>query len=241
VNVGGDPGHDDYGLPPVDIEIPNDARELDRDVHAYYRELKAQRRRLWARRMCAPLARDGMVLPLLAGCLAVTLLAGTLLTVFTAGPPQVARIPAGNQARPFHVQLAPKGARLLPDVTVLVGGHEQSLRQLPGAARLLALIPPGCPCDPDVRHLTSQAHRLAVTIYLVGTGGAAVVRLSRRVHVSLTQVVEDYRNRLPQAFRPAVLTAVLVKADGSVARVIPNPGHSPQLAADLRLLARASP
>ena len=27
VNQGGEPGHDDYGLPPIDIEIPDDAAE----------------------------------------------------------------------------------------------------------------------------------------------------------------------------------------------------------------------
>src|SRR5215470_5493398 len=57
VNNGGDPGRDDYGLPPVDIEVPNDARELDRDVHAYYRELRSLRRRVLARKLYGPLAR----------------------------------------------------------------------------------------------------------------------------------------------------------------------------------------
>src|SRR5262252_4548808 len=85
VNIGGDPGRDDYGLPPVDIEVPDDARELDREVQAYHRELRSLRRRLLARKLYGPLTRDGMVLPLLAGCLALTLLAATLLTVFTVG------------------------------------------------------------------------------------------------------------------------------------------------------------
>ena len=86
MNIGGDPGWDEYGLPPVDIEIPDDARELDRDVQAYHRELRAQRWRARTRLLRGPLGRDGMVLPLLAGCLALTLLAGTLLTVFNGGP-----------------------------------------------------------------------------------------------------------------------------------------------------------
>ncbi|WP_262402492.1 hypothetical protein [Actinomadura sp. CNU-125] len=34
----GDPDPDDYGLPRVDIVVPDDARELDRDVVAYRRE-----------------------------------------------------------------------------------------------------------------------------------------------------------------------------------------------------------
>ncbi|HEY2304910.1 MAG TPA: hypothetical protein VGI05_03420, partial [Streptosporangiaceae bacterium] len=87
MNAGGDQGRDDYGLPPVDIEIPDDARELARDVQAYRRELRSRRRRHLARRFYGPLTRDGMVLPLLAGCLALTLVAATLLTVFTARQP----------------------------------------------------------------------------------------------------------------------------------------------------------
>src|ERR1700756_1759515 len=87
VNKGGDPERDDYGLPPVDIEVPDDARELARDVQAYHRELRSGRRRHLARRLYGPLPRDGMVRPLLAGCLALTLVAATLLTVFTAREP----------------------------------------------------------------------------------------------------------------------------------------------------------
>jgi hypothetical protein len=84
VNPGGEPERDDTGLPPVDIEIPDDARELDRDMQAYYRELRADRRRERRRRLHGGLARDGVVLPLLACCLILALITGTLLTVFTA-------------------------------------------------------------------------------------------------------------------------------------------------------------
>lgn len=86
MNLGGEPDRDDFGLPPVDIEIPDDARELDRDVQAYRREQRALRRRQRRMRLHAPLTRDGVVLPLLASCLVLALIAGTLLTVFTAGP-----------------------------------------------------------------------------------------------------------------------------------------------------------
>ena len=84
MNPGGEPERDDTGLPPVDIEIPDDARELDRDVQAYYRELRAQRRRQRRLRMHGSVARDGIILPLLACCLILALVTGTLLTIFTA-------------------------------------------------------------------------------------------------------------------------------------------------------------
>ena len=100
MNLGGDPGRDDFGLPPVDIEIPDDARELDRDVQAYHRELRAERRRLRARRLHGPLTRDGMVLPLLASCLVLALISGTLLTLFSAGQADVPGLPTRGAARP---------------------------------------------------------------------------------------------------------------------------------------------
>lgn len=102
MNLGGEPERDDSGLPPVDIEIPDDARELDRDVQAYRRELRARRRRERRMRLHAPLTRDGVVLPLLASCLVLALIAGTLLTVFTAGP-------NGEGARPGPAH-SPKAA-----------------------------------------------------------------------------------------------------------------------------------
>src|SRR5580658_480195 len=84
VKSSGEPDRDDTGLPRVDVEIPDDARELDRDVQAYYRELKAERRQQRRMRMHGALARDGMVIPLLVCCLIFALVTGTLLTLFTA-------------------------------------------------------------------------------------------------------------------------------------------------------------
>ena len=52
-----EPGRDDSGLPPVNIVIPDDARELDRDVLAYRRELRAQRRRRQLMRLARPFSR----------------------------------------------------------------------------------------------------------------------------------------------------------------------------------------
>jgi hypothetical protein len=95
VNPGGEPERDETGLPPVDIEIPDDARELDRDVQAYYREIRAQRRLQRGHRMRGSLAKDGIILPLLACCLILALITGTLLTVFTATSDQMQGLSGG--------------------------------------------------------------------------------------------------------------------------------------------------
>ena len=95
MNPGGGSGWDE---PPLDIQIPDDARELDRDVLAYHRELRAQRRKNRLRRLTGPFAGQGTVMPLLASILAVCLVAGAMLSVATFSP--AATAPADHTTRP---------------------------------------------------------------------------------------------------------------------------------------------
>ncbi len=224
MNIGGDPGRDDYGLPPVHIEIPDDARELDRDVQAYHRELRAKRWQRLTRRIKGALTRDGMVLPVLAGCLALTLLAGTLLTVFTGGqrfsPP------------------ARRAGNMLPDAIVLVGGSQMPLRDLSGT--VLALVPPACGCA-HLRQLAIEANTAGVQLYIVGTRGVQVTSLTRQTGLGAEHAVEDIENALTLSYHPSRLTAVLVNGDGSVAGVVPDRGNGFQLTGALRALVSGRP
>ena len=94
MNPGGGSGWDE---PPLDIQIPDDARELDREVLAYHRELRAKRRRDRLRRLAGPFAGRATVMPLLASILAVCLVAGAMLSVATFSP---ATVPAEQTPRP---------------------------------------------------------------------------------------------------------------------------------------------
>jgi cytoskeletal protein RodZ len=94
VNPGGGSGWDEA---PLDIQIPDDARELDRDVLAYHRELRAQRRRNRLHRLTRPFSGPGTVMPLLASILAVCLVAGAMLSVATFSP---STAPADRTTRP---------------------------------------------------------------------------------------------------------------------------------------------
>ena len=94
MNPGGGSGWDEA---PLDIQIPDDARELDRDVLAYHRELRARRRRNRLRRLTGPFSGPGTVMPLLASILAVCLVAGAMLSVATFSP---STAPADHPARP---------------------------------------------------------------------------------------------------------------------------------------------
>jgi len=94
VEPGGDARWDE---PPLDVVIPDDARELERDVLAYHRELRAFRRR---RRLRRVLPAHAGIMPLIASILAVCLVAGMMLSVFTISPvekDQAPRVYGTNQ------------------------------------------------------------------------------------------------------------------------------------------------
>lgn len=262
MNVGGEPDRDDSGLPPVDIEIPDDARELVRDVQAYHRELRARRRQMRIGRLHAPLTRDGLLLPLLAGFLAMVLISGVLLTVFTAGQngtprstssapvtnASIGQAPAAGQAPASQApatsqptpKAAPESAARLPDSTVIVDGRPMRLSSL--APAVLTLVPAGCQCSRALRRLRRQATAAQLTLYLVGTGGdlARVRRLATRTGRPAAQVATDPHGVLATAYRPHGLTAVLVRFDGSVRRVLRDLRPTSRLTSQLRALAPAA-
>jgi hypothetical protein len=99
------PGGSGWDEPPLDIQVPDDARELDRDVLAYHRELRARRRRRRLGRLSSPFSGPGTVLPLLASILAVCLVAGAMLSVATFSPA------TSNQTRNHPSAAAASGVR----------------------------------------------------------------------------------------------------------------------------------
>lgn len=241
VNKGGDPERDDYGLPPVDIEIPDDARELDRDIQAYHRERRAQRRHRLARRLGGPLARDGMVLPLLASCLALTLLAGTLLTMFTARRGIPSTLQTTSTPRETRPPVGQVGG-LLPAASVVLGhGQPRTLRDF--RPSVLALVPVGCHCMAAARQLTAQASAARVTLYFVGDSSTVgrARGLARHSGLGTDQVVTDTEDAMGGTYQPSGLTAVLVDKDGSVRSVTPDLGPGLQLESSIRALNGPSP
>ncbi len=109
VEVTVNPGWDE---PPLDVQIPDDARDLDRDVLAYHRELRARRRRHRLRRLAGPFAGQGTILPVLASILAVCLVAGAMLSVATFSPaPAPATRPhptaAASRTQPVPLRTSP--------------------------------------------------------------------------------------------------------------------------------------
>lgn len=253
MNVGGEPDRDDFGLPPVDIEIPDDARELDRDVQAYRRELRALRRQMRIGRLHAPLTRDGLLLPLLAGCLAMVLISGVLLTVFAAGQGRAPRLPSASSGRATHASIGPAPGQGrtpagLPAGKVVIAGRPVELASL--TSSVLALVPAACQCRAELTHLRRQVQAAAgVRLYLIGVTAdmRQVLHLAKGARIPRARVADDKGMALTNAYnqrgltsRQRGLTAVLVAADGTpIVRVI-GPG-SPLAAGQLSSLAPASP
>jgi hypothetical protein len=246
VNRGGDPERDDYPLPPVDIEIPDDARELERDVQAYHRELRAQRRHRRARRLGGSITRDGMVLPLLASCLALTLLAGTLLTMFTARRVVPPATQTTSEPQPSPPAVGEQGAPL-PAATVVVDSAATSLRTLKPA--VLVLVPVGCRCARLARQLASQASTAKVGIYFAAatsralSQARALARLAKgnKSTRKSAHLLTDQHGALASAYRPSGLTAVLVFPDGSVSHIHRSLGPAAKLGTEIQELGSTSP
>jgi hypothetical protein len=244
VNQGGEQGHDDYGLPPVDVEIPDDARELYRDVQAYHRELRALRRQERSMRWRAPFRRSGVAIPLLAGCLIAALVAVMISAMFTQNPytngvsggrsssPSAGSTGASRSVRAASSSANPKASpssaltgtsplarTRLPGSSIEVAGKDVPLRTVSSAA--LAIVPANCDCARAVGQLLAQAETAGVIVYLVGPRGSTVADLDRLVtpaarKAKSTRLATDYQNVLTSAYRPAGLTVLLVDSHGLV-------------------------
>ncbi len=230
---GSEPGRDDSGLPPVDVEIPDDARELDRDVQAYRRELRAMRREERRTRWHRSLGKDGMVLPLLACCLILALIAGTLLTVFTMtseqgltgmpGSGTNSALPAGpGRATPQIV-----GAGALPPADIMVDGRGPVPLDALSRA-VLVLVPSGCDCGSTLAwlaHVAASAHATAAYVIYNQRTQVGVrqlygeLNIQRRGPLTLADDADNVLtspNSFPPGVSPTRLTAVLVAPDRTV-------------------------
>jgi hypothetical protein len=182
-----------------------------------------------------------MVMPLLAGCLALTLLAGAMLTVLTAGPDngglRTPRPSRNSSSPPAAIPASGKAGGLMPRAIVSVAGVDQPLTNLAGPVLVLALVPTGCQCLADLRVLAGQAGQAGAHAYVVGLGaaGAQAGALARQLGLGPDRAVVDVQNTLAHLYHPGLLTAVLVGVDGLVKRVVPD-NHGFRLMTELRSL-----
>jgi hypothetical protein len=219
VSFASEPGRDDGNLPPVNVVIPDDARELDRDVLAYHREQRAKRRRQRLTRLFQPflVSRFGghaAIVPLIAACLAISLVGGALLSVMTMSPasaptlstPQTSAQPS---ASPGNLTELPAGAVRLAD------GRTVPLRSLVTAA--IAIVPVNCGCGTELARLAGQAASADVGLYFAGDGQAIQQLPALVAHYGdgVAAAAADYDGVLDIAYHPAGLTVLLVFKDAT--------------------------
>ncbi|TDE35026.1 hypothetical protein [Actinomadura sp. 6K520] len=247
---GDDPEPDDYGLPRVDVVVPDDARELERDMLAYRREERRRRRRRRARRLARPLTRFGVAIPIIAGALLVALLSGVLMTAFGPKPaprPTIAQLAPRPSASPGEV------GGLLPDGSVDLAVGERTptpLRDLrPG---VIGIVPPAYECESVVAELAGRAHENVLNFWLVAdprpAGDKKAMPLKElkacagTAHYGKPLVLEDRQGVLAGAYAPAEgaagsgVTAVFVRPDGVVGDVVQGPRAGPELTEKVRAL-----
>ena len=213
-----EPGRDDGNLPPVNIVIPDDARELDRDVLAYRRELRARRRRQRIALLFRPFripefGSHAAIIPLIAACLAISLVAGALLSVVTMSP---ASAPTLSGPEPSaQPTVSPVGRSELPSGAVQVDGRTVPLRSLTTSA--IALVPANCGCGAGLSRLASQAVAAHVSLYFAAAAPATaqLTSLVARYGDGAAVALADVDNALTAAYHPAGLTAVLVFKDAT--------------------------
>jgi hypothetical protein len=231
VSFASEPGRDDGSLPPVNVVIPDDARDLDRDVLAYRRELRAKRRRQRLLRLVRPLNRPefgghAAIVPLIAVCLALTLVGGALLSVATISPAEAPTTSSSAQAsaRP------PVAASLttLPAGTVELDGQVVQTRSL--VTSVIALVPPNCGCGQALERLANQAITADVGLYFVATGAAIpqIDTVTDSYGRGAAKPATDPHGVLSSAYRPEGLTVLLVFSDAT-AEVRKNLSGSLQL------------
>ena len=253
----GDPQGDDYGLPHIDIVVPDDARELDRDVVAYRREQRQRRRRVRWRRVVRPFIRYGVAAPIIAAAVLIAVISGTMLTVL--GPHSVPRPTASPAVSRPSTRPGQIGGPL-PDARITVDGKPATLSDQRPA--VIILVPPECRCDVAVSALARQATARRIGVYLVagpaaadrglqpgpgnGTGTprpparptprtratAEADELRALAKNSAARVIADADATLVSTYRPNGLTAVFVHTDGVVRTVLgPKAGQrfDPQL------------
>jgi hypothetical protein len=224
-----EPGRDDGNPPPVNIVIPDDARELDRDVLAYHREQRARRRRQRLVRLLGPLRSresggQAAILPLAATCVALSMLAAAMLSVVALNPASAPTLPAPPSSVGPLVPPRPGALTRLPAGTVQLDGRAKPVRSLTSSA--LALVPAGCDCGQDLSRLADQATTAHVDLYFIGVGAAIpqLPDLTARYGGGTAKAVSDTGDVLAAAFHPDGLTVLLVYSDATadVRRNLPH-------------------
>lgn len=232
------------GVP--DLHVPDDARELDADRLAYYRELAARAQAdrrprpaspaRWPWGASSPLGGTtplgGTARPRWSG----TLLLGALTTIALLASLLVVLSPRPNPT-PVPLPLAADDGRtgdvgsLLPDATVLLGDSPRSLRDARPIV-LTALPADGCDvaCEQSLAAVWRQAAQYRLRVAVIGPAAQSdAMAAASTAALSGAPVIVDPEGAVDDAYGLTGTSAVLVHADGVVAGVYRDLGPGTRL------------
>lgn len=212
------PGGTPAGPP---IVVPDDARELARDVAAWRREERWRRRRRVLERtlLGGPSSTRVVSAPLVITLLVAVALLGATLAFpgSTTMHPPTAPVPL-VLAAPSAAVAAVGG--LVPDEALEGQTGTTTARALRPA--LLAVVQSACDCAAELAHLAAEAAGYGLTVYLIGSRSqkAELASLATNTDPTLVQVLVDQGSALTTAFSRGPLSVVGVHADGVIEVIV---------------------
>jgi hypothetical protein len=231
--VGGENGAGPPAGPP--IVVPDDARELARDVEAWRREQRWERRRraLERRFLGGPTSLRHISVPLVVLVLIAVAMLGATLAFPGSAPPRRATPPVQLLLAAPTVAPGEIGG-LLPDVPLEVGRTGTTTAQQLRPA-VIAFAPIHCACTAALAHLTAEAAGYGLTVYLVGSAAqeADLAQLAAESARAGVQVLVDETSTLGSTVARSAshsstpgtadnLTVVGVHADGVIDTIVSN-------------------
>jgi hypothetical protein len=234
--------HDDYGLPKVDVVVPDDASELDREVIAYRRELRQRRRRERWDRIGRPFTRYGIAAPFIASAVLIALISGVLMTVISPRPnPRTIQVPPTG---PQRLRPGDAGGGL-PAGNVIFRHKRVPVTELINVAGVVLVVPRECHCDAAAQGVIRQAGAQRLQVWLVADdrtdkNDGDVSRLADGTAPGAALVADDGDRVLSSTYRATGLTAVLVRTDRIVRKILRDLQAGRDITADLRPLQTPS-
>jgi hypothetical protein len=234
--------HDDYGLPKVDVVVPDDARELDRDVIAYRREQRQQRRRARWQRLGRPFTRYGIAAPFIASAVLIALISGVLMTVISPRPnPRTMQVPPTG---PQRLKPGDVGGGLPPG-NVIFRRKRVPVSDLVNVAGVVLVVPRDCRCDAAAQNVVRQAGSQRLQVWLVADDRTDkdvkdVSALTAGTAPGVALLAADPDRVLSTTYKATGLTAVLVRTDRIVRKILRSLQPGRDVTADLRALQTPS-
>lgn len=230
-------GDADPAQPVGAVVVPDDARELARDVEAWRREQRWQRRRQRLERwlVVRTVGERRIPGPLIFALLVLVVAIGATMSMLA---PREVHAPTPPVPLDLAAPTTPAGKAggLLPDVPLLVSDGTTEARLLRPA--VVAIISPDCRCTAALANLAAQAAPDGLTVFAVGASNqrTAVDQIAGQVGRANVQTAIDPTGTLVSAYAPVGLTVVPVHADGVTGTIMRSFSADARITSELNAL-----